>query len=121
MEKSCTQVSSELGARKGISGKKLSHSTPCTMYLGSFLCATTVHNFFFFFQLSLAKSATLKANQRDPPRVSPSSSGDAEFSHSKTNPRPRRGKIISPKQISWEKHLFFPTRRVHFPANKLEG
>lgn len=77
--------------------------------------------FFFFFQLSLAKSATLKANQRDPPRVSPSSSGDAEFSHSKTNPRPRRGKIISPKQISWEKHLFFPTHRVHFPANKLEG
>lgn len=43
------------------------------MDLGFFLCTLTVNNFFFFPQLSLAKSAEIRASQGNPPRITPRS------------------------------------------------
>lgn len=108
------------GDQGGVSGKKLSqfprpqHHEPRIHLQHS--CGSQLS---FFFPTSLAKSAALRASQRDPPRVSPRWRWGRKVSPVWKPILAQEGKNISPNQVGCETHLLFSTRRVHIPANKL--
>jgi hypothetical protein len=100
--------------------KKASHSpltAPCTW--GFSLAPPRFTT--FIFQLSLAKSAALKADLRDLPSISPALEPGKQKLLIPKAIRALEGKNISPQQICQDENLLLSPCQVHFPTNKLWG